>query len=121
MYKICVKGNFSAAHFLRNYKGKCEKIHGHNWAVEVLVGSAKLREEMVMDFKDLKKTMGKTVSLLDHNFLNRIKYFKKVNPTSENIAKFIFTNIKKLLPKSVELLEVTVEETPSSKAVYTGG
>lgn len=121
MYRICVKENFSAAHFLRNYKGKCEKIHGHNWEVEVLVGSAKLKRGMVMDFKDLKKIMGKTVSLLDHNFLNKIKYFKKVNPTSENIAKFISTNIKKSLPKSVKLLEVTVAETPSNKAVYTNG
>jgi len=121
VHKICVKESFSAAHFLRNYKGKCEKIHGHNWGVEVTVVSAKLRYGMVMDFADLKKALRDVTGILDHNFLNKTEYFKKVNPTSENIAKFIFTKLKKLLPKPVKLLEVAVEETPSNKAAYNGG
>ena len=121
MYKICVKESFSAAHFLRNYKGKCEKVHGHNWVVAVTVGSAKLRKGMVMDFVNLKKALEKVTGLLDHNFLNKIQHFEKINPTSENIAKFIFASLKKSLPKPVKLLEVAVEETPSNKVTYTGG
>jgi 6-pyruvoyltetrahydropterin/6-carboxytetrahydropterin synthase len=116
MYSIKVEGNFSSAHNLRGYKGKCEDLHGHNWKVEALVCSDKLDKiGMVMDFKLFKKALGDILEKLDHQYLNRVDYFKKVNPTSENIAKYIYDRLK---PRVRQLTSVTVWENTSSLATY---
>ncbi|MCX5706385.1 MAG: 6-carboxytetrahydropterin synthase QueD [Candidatus Omnitrophica bacterium] len=118
MYNIKIEDSFSSAHNLRGYKGKCEELHGHNWKVEVAVASKKLDKiGMVMDFKILKAKLSCILERLDHKYLNRIENFKKINPTSENIAKYIFDQLK---PKIKGLKSVTVWESENSSATYYG-
>lgn len=122
MYSVTVFTDFSAAHMLKNYKGKCESLHGHNWNVEVTAGAGKLNNAgMVMDFKDLKKEVNKFIDQLDHKFLNDLKPFKKNNPTSENIAYYIYKGLGPVCKRyKVKLIKVTVWETPASGATYAG-
>lgn len=116
MYSIKVEGHFSSAHNLRGYKGKCEELHGHNWRVEASLSAEKLNKiGMVLDFKYLKKELNKILDRLDHRYLNKIPYFKKVNPTSENIARYIFFALK----SRVKIIDsVTVWESDNSSATY---
>ncbi len=116
MYKIKAESHFSSAHNLRGYKGKCEELHGHNWKVELVAQSSGLdKAGMVMDFKHLKKKLNTVLDKLDHKYLNGVAYFKKVNPTSENIAKYIYDSLKGGIPG---ILAVTVWENESSCATY---
>ena len=121
MFKIKVVTHFSAAHFLRNYKGKCENLHGHNWKVEVLVSRANLNSlGMAMDFSDLKKMTQSAIDEFDHQQLDNIEYFKKHNPSSEEIARYIFSKLKKeIYAKNCQLEEIRVWETENSCAVYS--
>jgi len=127
MFEIKSIVTFSAAHYLREYKGKCESLHGHNWRVEAKVFSKELDHRgMVIDFKDLKILLGDIISNLDHKLLNDIPYFSKQNTTSELIARYIFTELaaklRKFLgakkSKIVRLKEVAVWEQDNSCAVY---
>lgn len=116
MYTIKVEAQFSSAHNLREYKGKCESLHGHNWKIEAEVKSASLDTiGMAMDFSLLRKKLKVIIGKLDHQYLNKVAYFRKVNPTSENIAKYIFDRLK---PQVKNLSSVTVWENPSSRATY---
>lgn len=121
MFEVSIKSGFSSAHRLRGYKGKCEELHGHNWQVEVVVCSEELDNiGIAIDFRKLKKIVSKITKELDHKYLNELSYFKKTNPTSENIAKFIFDKVKPLLKKeSVSLKYVSVWENENSKATYS--
>lgn len=117
MYELKVVGEFSAAHNLRHYKGKCEALHGHNWNIEVLVSKNTLNSQgMVMDFKELKDKLNDVLSLLDHKYLNDVPYFKKRNPTSENIARFIHGKLSKTLK---EKIKISVWETATSCASFS--
>jgi 6-pyruvoyltetrahydropterin/6-carboxytetrahydropterin synthase len=117
MYEIKVSANFSSAHNLRGYRGKCEELHGHNWKVEILIRAKKLDKiGMLLDFKSVKDKLNAVLETLDHKYLNKIPYFAKVNPTSENIAKYIFDNLKALIPA---LDSVTVWESDNSRATYS--
>jgi 6-pyruvoyltetrahydropterin/6-carboxytetrahydropterin synthase len=122
MYELSVEAQFSAAHQLRGYKGKCEKLHGHNWRVQVTVSSDRLNEiDIVMDFHDLKRIVNEVISSLDHSFLNDVFPFTEINPSSENIAKWIYDSVKKRLRKgyrNVNLTSVTVWESESASATY---
>ena len=122
MFSLKVEGVFSSAHNLRGYKGKCEDLHGHNWRVEITVKSGELDNiGMVLDFKYLKSRLNAVLEELDHKYLNKIPYFsaaggKKINPTSENIAKYIYNKLKTRIP----LLNcVTVWENSTSCATYS--
>lgn len=116
MYNIKVKGSFSSAHNLIGYKGKCEQLHGHNWEVELVIAKQDLDKiGMVMDFKLVKNKLNALLEKLDHKYLNKTVYFKKVNPTSENIAKFIFEHLKAQIPG---IKSVTVWESSNSSATY---
>lgn len=118
MYSIKVESSFSSAHNLREYKGKCEELHGHNWKVEVILKSARLdKTGMLVDFHIVKKHLVAVLEELDHKYLNTLPYFKKVNPTSENIAYYIF---KKLRSRGVKVSAVTVWENVTSSATYDG-
>ena len=118
MFTVKVISKFSSAHNLRGYKGKCEELHGHNWSVEAAVSSEELDNiGMVVDFKDLKGILKKILSELDHKHLNEVEHFKKVNPTSENIAKFIYQRLSEEKP-GLKISYVTVWETDTSSAKY---
>jgi 6-pyruvoyltetrahydropterin/6-carboxytetrahydropterin synthase len=118
MFEIRVSAGFSAAHNLRGYRGKCEELHGHNCKVEVVVCGAKLdKQGMLMDFKRLRALLNNILDKLDHQHLNRLPYFKKANPTSENIAGYIYNKLK---PKETMLKSITVWESDSSSATYYG-
>ncbi len=119
MYTVKVRSNFSSAHNLRNYKGKCEDLHGHNWKVEVAVSSLELNKTgMVVDFKDLKKYLKAVMEELDHKNLNDIEPFTTINPTSENIAKYVYDEIA-AADSSLRMQYVTVWETDTSEATYS--
>lgn len=115
MHSIKVEANFSSAHNLRGYKGKCEGLHGHNWKVELVVCGKLDKIGMVADFRIVKNKLNSILEKLDHKYLNNIAYFKKVNPTSENIAKYIYDCLKNKLPG---IKSVTVWESENSSATY---
>lgn len=120
MFEITVFSDFSAAHNLRKYKGKCENLHGHNWQVEAVFGAATLdKTGMVVDFILAKKILKQVLKYFDHLYINKTAYFKKVNPTSENIAQFIFQTLAgKTRKKNFKILRVSVWETAGSRATY---
>ncbi len=114
MFTLKVIKVFSAAHNLRQYKGKCEKLHGHNWKVEVEVQGKKLgKSGMLIDFHELKKKLEDILAELDHGYLNEIHPFDKINPTSENLAKYIFESLP------CHPSKVTVWESDTACASYT--
>jgi 6-pyruvoyltetrahydropterin/6-carboxytetrahydropterin synthase len=120
MYDLMVEADFAAAHQLRGYKGKCEALHGHNWRVQIVVSSDKLNETgIVIDFHELKEISREVVSSLDHSFLNDVFPFTEINPSSENIARWIYDSLKKKLQKKNCIVSsVTVWENDSSSATY---
>ena len=120
MHELTVESSFSAAHRLRDYRGKCENLHGHNWRVEVTVGSNQLDNKgMVIDFRKIKEKLGRVLDKLDHTYLNELSEFKKINPTSENIAGYVYLRLKNLIRgKKIILKKVSVWETKDSSATY---
>jgi len=120
MYDLMVETDFSAAHQLRGYKGKCEALHGHNWRVQIVVSSDKLNEiGIVIDFHELKEISREVILPLDHSFLNDVFPFTEINPSSENIARWIYDSLKKKLQiKNCMISSVTVWENDSSSATY---
>ncbi|MBN1231817.1 MAG: 6-carboxytetrahydropterin synthase QueD [Candidatus Coatesbacteria bacterium] len=118
MYKLKVKTYFSAAHCLEGYPGACQRIHGHNWDITACFSSDKLNElGMVEDFNVLKKELNMLIEKLDHRLLNEIEPFDKINPTSENIARWLFENLENKF-KNVHVLYVEVSESSNSFARY---
>lgn len=116
MYEIKVKSSFSAAHNLKDYKGKCERLHGHNWAVEAVFRYGALgKSGIAIDFRLAKKMLKGVTEKLDHSYLNDLKSIKRVNPTSENVAKFIYDSIKR---KNRNIHSVSVWENENSCATY---
>jgi 6-pyruvoyltetrahydropterin/6-carboxytetrahydropterin synthase len=122
MYEIAVTSHFSGAHRLRYLHGKCEELHGHNWKVEVSVASNRLgKEGVVIDFGILRQKVEKILKSLDHTYLNDLPHFSGMEPSSENIAKYIFDRLKKELKgHSVNLKKVTAWESETSCATYFG-
>ncbi len=120
MYELMVESQFSAAHQLRGYKGKCEKLHGHNWRVQVTVSYEKLNDiGIVIDFHELRIIANEVISSLDHSLLNEVFPFTEINPSSENIAKWIYDSVKKKIHKKhCNITSVTVWESETSSASY---
>ncbi|MFH1825031.1 MAG: 6-carboxytetrahydropterin synthase QueD [Candidatus Firestonebacteria bacterium] len=115
MFKITVEDEFSAGHFLRGYKGKCENMHGHNYKVIVVVSGKKLNEiGLLIDFDVVKGKLREIMKEFDHTVINEHKYFKKNNPSAENIAKYFFIQLK----KDVKVSKVSIWETSKSWATY---
>ena len=118
MYEVSVTSRFSAAHSLRHYHGKCERLHGHNWTVEASVIARDLdRLGMVVDFTQLKKKLKRILATLDHRHLNTLAAFKTTNPSSEEIARYIFTRLTRAM-KDFAVSRVVVWETEGSRAEY---
>ncbi|MDI6732777.1 MAG: 6-carboxytetrahydropterin synthase QueD [Planctomycetota bacterium] len=122
MYELVIKSSFSAAHHLRNYHGKCEKLHGHNYDVEVYVQGNKLdKTGMLIDFTILKSILEKTLSGYDHKYLNELKDFRGKNPTAENIAYLISQKVRKKLPEQIPMdigIKVCIWESSRTGACY---
>jgi len=119
-WRLTITQDFSSSHQLRNYGGKCENMHGHNFGVEVVVEGDKLddRVHYLVDFKELKRQTKAVLERLDHKHLNEVPPFDEINPSSENLAMFIYGELKPALPAEVRLVEVSVSEKESSKATY---
>ena len=122
MYEITVLSHFSAAHRLRFLHGKCEELHGHNWKVEVSVTSNRLgKEGVAIDFGILKQKLEKVLKPFDHTYLNDLPHFSEREPSSENIAKYIFDKLKQELNRfPVSIKKVTAWESETASASYLG-
>ena len=120
MFDIFIDTHFSAGHHLRNYPGNCEKPHGHNWNVRVTVRATELDHlGMGVDFRTVKNAVKVIMDELDHENLNEHKAFLDKNPSSENIAVFIFKTLKDALKTDrYKLYSVLVGETPTSGVIY---
>jgi 6-pyruvoyltetrahydropterin/6-carboxytetrahydropterin synthase len=120
MYYVTVIKHFSAAHHLRDYEGKCERMHGHNYKVQLQLKSPIVdRSGMVADFTVIRQVLDKLLQRFDHQDLNQVKPFDKLNPTAENIAKLVYEEMNlKFNTRKVKVSTVTVWETDSSFATY---
>jgi 6-pyruvoyltetrahydropterin/6-carboxytetrahydropterin synthase len=122
MFEITVYSHFSGAHRLHHLHSRCENLHGHNWKIEVSVVSNRLnREGIVIDFGILKEKVEKILKTLDHTYLNDLSYFAKREPSSENIAKYVFDGLKAELTRyPARLKRVTAWESDTASATYFG-
>jgi 6-pyruvoyltetrahydropterin/6-carboxytetrahydropterin synthase len=122
MYELQITTQFAAAHQLRNFRGKCEKLHGHNWRIDVFVEGEKLNDTgLLIDFKDLKDATDKILDELDHSFLNELPQFKDQNPSSENIAAYIFMKLSsELNDTNIKVSKVTAWESDTANSSYSG-
>jgi len=120
-YTLKVVTDFAASHSLRNYEGACQRMHGHNWKVEVEVTATKLNDAgMGIDFKAIKRATKDVLEGLDHYHLNDIPPFDEINPTAENIAGFLYQSIgEKINAEFVKISAVTVWETERACVRYT--
>ena len=122
MYEISVDESFAAAHNLRDYHGKCEDLHGHNYKVRVVLEGKELDSTgLLYDFVHLKQVIQAVIRSLDHKYLNELAPFDALNPSAENIAKHIYEEMAKHLlksPNAARVSGVTVWETDSSAATY---
>ena len=122
MYLISVEQSFDAAHYLRGYKGKCENIHGHRFKIVVRLQSDRLNDNgMAYDFTLLKQQLTKVLNRYDHQNLNEISPFDRINPSSENIASTIYEQLKPIFQDEVQLESVEVWESPDACAIYYPG
>ncbi|MEW6103916.1 MAG: 6-carboxytetrahydropterin synthase QueD [bacterium] len=117
MYRLMVEEGFSSAHSISGYPGNCRRTHGHNYKVRIYLKNEELDNlGMVFDFKEIKKKLKDVILPFDHQNLNEIPPFDKTPPTSENIAFYIFENLKKVIPS---LYEVRISEKDGRWAGYS--
>ena len=128
MYELVLRTQFSAAHQLRAYHGKCEQLHGHNWDVEVVLTASPNRSKsdklpasgMVIDFVEARKIINRTIEKLDHKYLNELPSFRKVNPTTEHLAKFIFDDLEsRFSRRGITIKRAGVWESSRAGAYYS--
>ncbi|MHC4592416.1 MAG: 6-carboxytetrahydropterin synthase QueD [Planctomycetota bacterium] len=119
-YELTVEDTFAAAHNLREYHGDCERLHGHNWRVRVRLSAGELDDlGMVADFRDVKAALGEVLATLDHEYLNEVAPFDSVNPTTENLCRYIAEQLQGQLPRRVSVRRVTCWESAKCSASYT--
>jgi 6-pyruvoyltetrahydropterin/6-carboxytetrahydropterin synthase len=124
MFEVTVEETFAAGHFLRNYKGKCENPHGHNYKVRLTLAGTELDQAgLLLDFKDLREVMKHTIDRLDHQMINEVEPFNKLNPSAENLARYFYeqTNgrLENVARGRVRVKKVTIFETDSTTATYS--
>lgn len=120
-YEVMIERNFSSAHQLRGYKGKCENLHGHNYKVEIFARGSELNNiGLLIDFGDLKEAADEIVRYLDHRNINELPPFdEELNPSAENLAKFFVDYLNSRLDDDrVQVYKVRCYETPTSVATY---
>lgn len=120
IWKLTVRTEFCAAHALRHYQGKCERLHGHNYGVELTVQGSTLHQdtELLMDFSDLKQALRQVLDPLDHHYLNEVPPFDRINPSAENLSRYLWCKLRERLPQEVTLSAVTVSEKGIQSATY---
>lgn len=123
MYELKIEDHFASAHNLRGYQGACEALHGHNWKIEVIVRAQTLNAiGLAVDFKDLKQAAGEVLEGLDHKYLNELEPFREVNPSSENIAAYIFREVdERIRGSGARVYKVTAWESEKACASYFEG
>jgi 6-pyruvoyltetrahydropterin/6-carboxytetrahydropterin synthase len=124
MFEVTVDDTFAAGHYLRNYKGKCENPHGHNYKIRVTLAGAELdKAGLLLDFKDLREVMKHVIDRLDHQMINEIEPFTVINPSAENLAKYFYdesnARLKSITNSRVRVKDVTVFETDTTTAKYS--
>lgn len=124
MFEVTVEHTFAAGHALREYKGKCENVHGHNYRVQVTVEGRELnRIGLLVDFVELKRAVRQVGEFFDHKFVNDLEPFTVLNPSAENMAKFFYDEVARALKLTddgapVRIAQVKLWETDTSIAVY---
>lgn len=122
MFVVSVQAHYDSAHFLRNYKGKCERLHGHRYVVELALARDELDASgLAWDFVDIKHHLRALANGLDHQNLNDLEPFTVVEPSAENQARYFHDELKRLLPEQMgaAIVYVRVWETPTQWAQYT--
>ena len=119
VYELRIEGTFAAAHRLRGYEGECERLHGHNWRLEVVFAGEKLNElGMLIDFRDAKRILAEALGQFDHSDLNESEFFKTQNPTTENLARVVYAELSKRMPAGVRVRSVTAYESERCGVTY---
>jgi 6-pyruvoyltetrahydropterin/6-carboxytetrahydropterin synthase len=123
MYEVTVEAGFSSGHYLRNYHGKCENPHGHNYKVRVTLAGRDLDGTgLLLDFKMLKHVLRPVIDRIDHQMLNDIEPFLTLNPSAENIARFFYDETNQQLAEMtsgrVRVKDCTIWETDTTSATY---
>ncbi|HKO11283.1 MAG TPA: 6-carboxytetrahydropterin synthase QueD [Acidobacteriaceae bacterium] len=123
MFEVTVERGFSSGHYLRNYKGKCENPHGHNYKVRITLRGDKLdKAGLLLDFRDLKQVMLPVIDRLDHQMLNDLEPFTTLNPSAENLAKYFYDETNRQLDEMtggrVRVKDCTIYETDTTTATY---
>jgi 6-pyruvoyltetrahydropterin/6-carboxytetrahydropterin synthase len=120
MYELKIITQFAAAHRLENFYGKCEALHGHNWKVEVFLAGEQLDEAgLLVDFGVIKARTNALLEEIDHKYLNELEAFRKQNPSSENLARYLFERLSTTLSREgVRVSRVDVWESDTSRASY---
>ena len=122
MYEVTIIRSFSAAHILSQVGGKCEELHGHNFKVELSVGATSLNKSgLLIDFRLVKKWLGEILDEVDHKHLNEVPFFAGINPSAENVARYIAEKIAPHAQKEgVKVTRVKVWESDNAYVTYTG-
>ncbi len=121
MFEVMIERNFSSAHQLRGYKGKCENLHGHNYKIEIFARGRELDNiGLLVDFGELKRAADEIVNYLDHRNINELAPFdEELNPSAENLARYFLERIgEQVGDERVQVYKVRVYETPTSVATY---
>ncbi len=120
-FEVMIERNFSSAHQLRGYKGKCENLHGHNYKIEIYARGSELDHiGLLVDFGELKEAADEIVAYLDHRNINELPPFdEELNPSAENLARYILERVaSRVGDERVQIYKVRCFETPTSVATY---
>jgi len=118
-YELFITADFSAAHNLREYKGKCEHLHGHNWRIDLRLAGDRLDAEgLLLDFTEAKRILGEVLERFDHRYLNEVEPFDRLQPSSENIARVVAEAVAEHLPAGIRVVSVTAWESDRCAATY---
>ena len=121
MFEVTIEQTFAAGHALRNYHGKCENVHGHNYRCQLTVQGEELDDTgLLMDFVELKRSLMAVIDRLDHQWLNDYPPFNLLNPSAVNIAKYIYDEVRNGMraPNGAQITSVKLWETDTSSATY---
>ncbi|MBN2415697.1 6-carboxytetrahydropterin synthase QueD [bacterium] len=120
MFTVKIATHFAASHQLNGYEGVCRALHGHTWKVEVSVRTEKVDAVGIsVDFKELKDKTSRIIERLDHKHVNDVPPFDTINPTAENLARYIYNELRTRLPDGVSMAEVTVWESDGYALTYS--